>query len=163
MKSFKRYLFTIGATAVVTIAIALALFGTPTAGAQPGPAPTPAEKQAPPQTTPPAPAPAPAAAGAPAKTWYDELAARPIMEEGTFWMPKSVNAVADDSDRMFYAVLALSAFFFFAITAAVIYLVWKYRHRPGHKAEPSAGHNDALEITWTVIPTIITVFLFYYG
>ena len=85
------------------------------------------------------------------------------MEEGTFWMPKSVNAVADDSDRMFYAVLALSAFFFFAITAAVIYLVWKYRHRPGHKAEPSAGHNDALEITWTVIPTIITVFLFYYG
>ena len=25
------------------------------------------------------------------------------------------------------------------------------------------AHNDALEITWTVIPTIICVFLFYYG
>jgi cytochrome c oxidase subunit 2 len=60
-------------------------------------------------------------------------------------------------------VLALSAFFFFAIMIAVIYLVWKYRHRPGHKAEPSPAHHDALEITWTIIPTIISVFLFYYG
>lgn len=78
-------------------------------------------------------------------------------------MPKAVNVVADDSDFMFISVLALSTFFFFAITAAVIYLVVKYRHRPGHKAEPSSAHNDALEITWTVIPTIICVFLFYYG
>ncbi len=78
-------------------------------------------------------------------------------------MPKAVNAPADDSDMMFYAVLALSAFFFFGITFAVIYFCWKYRHRPGHKAQPSASHNDALEITWTVIPTIIVVFLFWYG
>jgi cytochrome c oxidase subunit II len=85
------------------------------------------------------------------------------MEDGTYWMPKSVNEIADDSDRMFYATLALSAFFFFAIAGAVVYLVVKYRHRPGHKPEPSAAHNDPLEITWTVIPTIITVFLFYYG
>jgi cytochrome c oxidase subunit 2 len=95
--------------------------------------------------------------------WYDVLANKPIEEEGTFWMPKSVNEAADDSDLMFYSVLALSAFFFFAITAAVIYLVIKYRHRPGHKPEPSSAHNDALEITWTIIPTIICVFLFWYG
>jgi len=86
-----------------------------------------------------------------------------VQEHGTFWMPKAVNAIADDSDAMFYAVLGLSAFFFFAIAAAVIYFVIKYRHRPGMKPQPSAGHNDALEITWTIIPTIITVFLFYYG
>ena len=95
--------------------------------------------------------------------WYDILANKPIEEEGTFWMPKSVNEPADDSDLMFYSVLALSAFFFFAITGAVIYLVWKYRHRPGHKPQPSSAHNDALEITWTIIPTIICVFLFWYG
>lgn len=95
--------------------------------------------------------------------WYDKLANKEIEEEGTFWMPKAVNAAADDSDLMFYAVLALSVFFFFGIAFAVVYLVWKYRHRPGHKAQPSAAHNDAMEITWTVIPTIITVFLFWYG
>ena len=60
-------------------------------------------------------------------------------------------------------MLALSAIFFFAIAGAVVYLVIKYRHRPGHKPIPSPAHNDAMEITWTVIPTIICVFLFYYG
>lgn len=105
-----------------------------------------------------------AAPGGPAGVaWYDQLANLPIQEDGTFWMPKAVNSAADESDMMFYAVLALSTFFFLAILIAVVYLVIKYRHRPGHKAEPSAAHNDVLEITWTVIPTIICVFLFWYG
>jgi cytochrome c oxidase subunit 2 len=78
-------------------------------------------------------------------------------------MPKSVNSAADDSDFMFYSVLALSIFFFFGIAACTIYFVIKYRHRPGHKPQPSAAHNDAMEVTWTVIPTLITVFLFWYG
>ncbi|HEY3806275.1 MAG TPA: cytochrome c oxidase subunit II [Kofleriaceae bacterium] len=97
------------------------------------------------------------------KAWYDVLADLQIEESGNFFLPRAVNKVADDSDRMFIAVLALSVFFFVAIAGVVIYFVIKYRHRPGHKAEPSAGHNDTLEITWTVIPTIICVFLFWYG
>jgi cytochrome c oxidase subunit 2 len=97
------------------------------------------------------------------KAWYDVLADMNIEEQGTFWMPKAVNKVADDSDLMFYSVLALSIFFFAGIAFCTIYFVIKYRHRPGHKAEPSASHNDTMEITWTVIPTLITVFLFWYG
>jgi cytochrome c oxidase subunit II len=143
----------------LVVATAVVWLGT-LALAQPAPAPEPAPAGDP------AAAPAPAAAGAdasPGITWYEELANRPIQEEGNFWMPKSVNRAADASDFMFYAVLALSIFFFVAITLAVVYFTWKYRHRPGHKAEPSSAHNDALEITWTVIPTIIVVFLFWYG
>ncbi|MCB9559298.1 MAG: cytochrome c oxidase subunit II [Kofleriaceae bacterium] len=64
---------------------------------------------------------------------------------------------------MFYAVLGLSIFFFVGITFFVVYFTIKYRHRPGHKAQPSPAHNDAMEITWTVIPTIICVFLFLGG
>ncbi len=104
-----------------------------------------------------------APAGSAKIAWYDVEANLPVDEYGTFWMPKSVNREADDSDMMFYAVLALSVFFFVAIAALVVYFTWKYRHRPGHKSEPSASHHDVLEITWTVIPTIIVVFLFYYG
>jgi len=98
-----------------------------------------------------------------AKYWFDLLADKPVEEYQNFWLPKAVNLAADDSDLMYIAVLALSAFFFFAITGAVVYFVVKYRHRPGHKPQPSPAHNDALEITWTVIPTIMVVFLFYYG
>jgi cytochrome c oxidase subunit 2 len=100
-----------------------------------------------------------------AKQWYDLLVNRQVedLKGGNFWMPKAVNLTADDSDLMYYAVLGLSLFFFVGILGAVVYFVVKYRHRPGHKPEPSPAHNDALEITWTVIPTIICVFLFYYG
>ena len=113
---------------------------------------------------------APTAAGAPAPAtaeiaWFEKLVNKPVQdfEGGNFWMPKYVNSVTDSSDMMYMSVLALSAFFFFGIAGAVIYLTIKFRHRPGHKAQPSPSHNDAMEITWTIIPTIISVFLFYYG
>jgi len=104
-----------------------------------------------------------AATPAAGMAWYDQLAARPKDTSTNFWLPKAVNRDADDSDMMFYAILALNIFFFLGITVAVVYFVWKYRARPGHKAQPSAAHNDALEITWTIIPTIIVVFLFWFG
>lgn len=102
--------------------------------------------------------------GAPgAKSWWETEAEKDYEHYGTYWLPIAASRTADGPDSMFIWVLGLSAFFFFAITGAIVYLVIKYRHRPGHKAEPSPAHNDALEITWTVIPTIICVFLFVYG
>jgi cytochrome c oxidase subunit II len=170
MKSFYRYAALIIVTGSLTLGIAFAIFGSPSAVAQPTPAPTGSAAPAPAGSDAPAPtagapagAPAPAPATATPKKWWEMVADHPIEEDGNFWMPKSVNLEADSTDQMYYSVLALSAVFFFGITIAVVYLVWKYRHRPGHKAEPSASHHDAMEITWTVIPTIITVFLFYYG
>lgn len=169
MKTFGRYAALILVTGAITLGVALAIFGSPTAVAQPSPMPDGSAAPAPAGSAAPAPAPAPAPAGggsaapAPTKNWYELLADKPIEEDGNFWMPKSVNLEADSTDQMYYGVLALSAVFFFLIAAAVIYLTVKYRHRPGHKAQPSPAHHDVLEITWTIIPTIISVFLFYYG
>ena len=145
----------------------------PTAAIAPAPVAAPADvtpAAAPAATAPAATAPAAtapvadaAAASKPTKMWFDLLAEKPWETSSNFWMPKAVNSAATGSDVMFYAVLGLSFFFFFAISGAVIGMVIKYRHRPGHKAMPSPAHNDAMEITWTVIPTIICVFLFIYG
>jgi cytochrome c oxidase subunit II len=112
-----------------------------------------------------APAPDPAQGGVVpvGDPWYELEADKPHDTSGNYWLPKAVNRVTNASDMMFYAVLGLSIFFFVAITAAVVFFCIKYRHRPGHKPQPSSAHNDALEITWTVIPTIICVFLFIYG
>jgi cytochrome c oxidase subunit 2 len=141
--------------------------GAPAAAPADGTAPAaaPADGTAPAAApAPPTGAPAAAAAAAPmAPAWYEELASKPHELGGNFWVPEAVNLAGDGSDNLYYGVLGMSFFFFFAITGAVVYFVIKYRHRPGHKAEPSAAHNDALEITWTVIPTIICVFLFLFG
>lgn len=159
---------------VISWTVCLTL-GAASAMAQPAAPPAPAMEAAPvaaPAAAEPAPAaaePAPdATAGKDAKvaateSWYEKEAAQPWAQHETFWMPPLANTAAGGSDSMFYAVLALSIFFFVAITAATVYFVIKYRHRPGHKAEPSPSHSDTLEITWTVIPTIIVVFLFVFG
>ncbi|HUQ04639.1 MAG TPA: cytochrome c oxidase subunit II transmembrane domain-containing protein, partial [Kofleriaceae bacterium] len=107
---------------------------------------------------------APAAAAPPAEaTWWEKKAAQPYVYEGTYWLPPAASKDAKGPDDLFIWVLGLSFFFFFAILIVVVYFVIKYRHKPGRKPEPSAAHNDVLEITWTVIPTIICVLLFVYG
>ena len=82
---------------------------------------------------------------------------------GTYWMPDQSSNMAGSVDWLFYGILGLCVFCFIGITVATIYFTWKYRARPGHKAQPSASHNDQLEITWTVIPSIIVVIIFVLG
>ncbi|MBK9031132.1 MAG: cytochrome c oxidase subunit II [Myxococcales bacterium] len=140
----------------------------PTAAAAAAAAPDPAAA-APDQAAPPAPpaAPAPAAEAPGATPWWEVLVGdikdAKYEHNGNYWLPPSASTGAHGPDMLYIAMIGMSAFFFFAITGAIIYLVIKYRHRPGHKAQPSPSHSDALEITWTVIPTIICVILFVYG
>lgn len=80
-----------------------------------------------------------------------------------FWLPEQASTVAGDTDRLYNAITWLSVFFFVLITVLLVAFVIKYRHKPGEKRDVSASHSMALEITWTVIPSIIVVFLYYYG
>jgi cytochrome c oxidase subunit 2 len=58
----------------------------------------------------------------------------------------------------------LSVFFFVLITAMLIAFIVKYRHREdGVKHDPAAGHSTALELTWTLIPTVLVLVIFYIG
>jgi cytochrome c oxidase subunit 2 len=82
---------------------------------------------------------------------------------GTVWLPRQASVAADNVDFWFDMVLWLSVICFFGITFAVVYFVWKYRARPGHKAQPSSHHNDVVETIWTVIPSLICVALFVGG
>jgi cytochrome c oxidase subunit II len=107
---------------------------------------------------------APAAQGA--ATGGETLAAwqRPVdADPGSFWMPVQATDQAGGIDWLYYGTLGLTIFWFLVITIAVVYFCIKYRARPGHKAQPSSDHNDALEITWTIVPSIIVVILFVLG
>jgi cytochrome c oxidase subunit II len=88
---------------------------------------------------------------------------RTDIEGGTYWMPPAASVNVDDVDWLFYGILGLSAFCFIGITVVVVYFAWKYRQRPGHKAEPSISHSDPLEMTWTIIPSIACVIIFIFG
>jgi len=83
--------------------------------------------------------------------------------EKTFWFPEQASTFAPEIDNFYYAILYISYVFFFLIIAPMGYFMWKYRMRPGYKGAPEALHNNALEITWTVIPTFIVVWIFARG
>lgn len=80
-----------------------------------------------------------------------------------FWMPVDGSTHTVHTDWLFYGILGLTFFCFIGIASAVVYFVWKYRAREGHEAKKSSSHNDALEITWTIIPSLICVFIFVWG
>jgi hypothetical protein len=88
---------------------------------------------------------------------------RTDVEPGNYWMPVANSDMAEHVDGLFIAILAISIFCFAGITIAVVYFAWRYRHRAGHTAPESSSHNDTLEITWTIIPSIICVIIFLFG
>jgi cytochrome c oxidase subunit 2 len=83
--------------------------------------------------------------------------------DGGYWMPRQSSTVAGDVDNVFDFIYWLSLFFFVLITVMLIAFIWKYRHREGVRHEPAAGHSTALELTWTLIPTVLVLVIFYFG
>ncbi len=87
-----------------------------------------------------------------------------IQTDGTFWMPVQASAGAEPVDRVFSFIFWVSVFFFVLIVALMVAFVVRYRRRPGREdAEDSAHHSTALELTWTLIPIAIVVFIFAWG
>jgi cytochrome c oxidase subunit 2 len=80
-----------------------------------------------------------------------------------FWLPRQASSGAAGVDFLFHAITSISTFFFALICALLVYFVWKYRARPGHRAQPSPTHNQALEITWTIVPLAIVIWIFWEG
>jgi len=79
------------------------------------------------------------------------------------YLPPKASTIAPEVDRVFNAILIITAFFCLLIFTGVTVFAIKYRHRPGHEGGESPGHSTALELTWTIVPTIIVLVIFYYG
>lgn len=80
----------------------------------------------------------------------------------TFWLPEQASTVAPKVDWLFYFILYLCYFFFFLIVVMMLGFVIKYRKRPGAEEHPApAGHSMALEMLWTIPPTLIVLYIAY--
>ena len=83
----------------------------------------------------------------------------------SFQLPEPMSSVAPVVDTLYMQIYWLSVVFFVGIVGAMLYLAWKYRKRPGHKAE-APTHSvfmDRLELFWTVAPIFILIPLFHEG
>lgn len=69
---------------------------------------------------------------------------------------------AEKVDSIFLFVFALSVAFLIAITGVMIYFVIRYSRKRNPKPSP-VGHHTLLEVTWTVVPLLLFLAIFYYG
>ena len=73
-----------------------------------------------------------------------------------------VSNFANSVDGTFLFTLIVSIFFLLLITITMLYFVYKYNRKRNPKAV-NVHSNTALEVTWTVIPTILVLIMFWFG
>ncbi|HET9346194.1 MAG TPA: cytochrome c oxidase subunit II [Candidatus Limnocylindrales bacterium] len=80
----------------------------------------------------------------------------------SFWPPEPVSAQGRAINDLYTIVFIIAAIIFFVVEGLIVWTVIRYRRRPGDDELPpqTHGHNLA-EIVWTVIPTVIVIFLFF--
>lgn len=88
-----------------------------------------------------------------------------MKSEGTFLLPPQASTFAPHVDALYMFVYWLSVFFFFVITIGTVYFAWRYRKKKNeaYRLTSSLSHNTALEIVWSVIPTILFMIIFFWG
>jgi len=81
----------------------------------------------------------------------------------TFWLPPRASSTAHYTDSLFNFIFWIAAFFFALIVVLMVVFVFKYLRRAGRRAEKTATHSLWLEITWSAIPLVIVIAIFYMG
>jgi cytochrome c oxidase subunit 2 len=61
----------------------------------------------------------------------------------------------------FYLIAGISLVFLVGLTILMLYFVFRYNRKKNKNATQIEG-NNFLEITWTVIPILLSLVMFYY-
>lgn len=77
-------------------------------------------------------------------------------------MSSGASNFVESVDGVFLLSIIISVFFLVLITSLMIYFVFKYNRKRNPKAV-NVHSNTLLEVTWTIIPTILVLILFWYG
>jgi cytochrome c oxidase subunit 2 len=75
-----------------------------------------------------------------------------------YWAPLNATEGGKQTDAILNVIFYLTAAVFILVQSVFIYYLIRYRRRPGVKAHYSHG-NNALELIWTALPTVIFLWL----
>ena len=79
------------------------------------------------------------------------------------FMPEGATDWAEKVDWINNWISVVSAFCTFAITGVMIYFAIKYKDKGDGKATSFVSHNSTIETIWTVVPTVVCLYVFAYG
>jgi len=85
------------------------------------------------------------------------------MEALRAWMlPLQGSDFAKEIDWIYMGLFWLCALLFIGIVGATVYFSWRFRYKAG-RVTPHQTHNTMLEITWSVLPLLLCVVIFFVG
>jgi cytochrome c oxidase subunit II len=74
------------------------------------------------------------------------------------YLPENIATYGAEIDSLFYLIYYITGAAFLLVTVCLAFFLVFYRSRPGHRARYTHG-NTALEMTWTIVPSLILVVL----
>jgi cytochrome c oxidase subunit II len=77
--------------------------------------------------------------------------------------PRAASSIAQGVDNLYFVLTVITLFFTIVIFSTIFYFMIKYRRRSPDEIPPDTKEHLGLELTWTLIPTLITVFLFIWA
>ena len=93
------------------------------------------------------------------------LAVLVVLNASSVWnsfFPPEAKSVQGQAIRNLYdVVFAIAVVIFLIVEGLIIWTVLRYRRKPGDDELPPQTHgNNLAEVTWTLIPTVIVIFMF---
>jgi cytochrome c oxidase subunit 2 len=85
------------------------------------------------------------------------------MWSGTPLFPERASTIAGRVDALYFFLVGISVFFSLMIAGLIVYYAVKYRRRSPTSVGALIHGGLFLEITWTVIPLLITLVIFVWG
>jgi len=86
-----------------------------------------------------------------------------MIDEGFRLFPEQASTVAPQIDALYFFLLAVSGFFTLLIAALIVFFAVRYRRGSTVDRTRSESHQTAIEITWIVVPLILTMIMFGWG
>ena len=77
--------------------------------------------------------------------------------------PPNASSVATEMDLLYLFIVAVSAFFAIVVTALVVVFAIKFKRRHPDDVGKDIHGSLALELTWTIIPFILSMMMFIWG
>lgn len=81
----------------------------------------------------------------------------------TFWFPVQASTDAHKVDWLFYFIYYVSLVFFVLIAVLLFWFCIRYRRTHEDQIPGRITHNTALELSWTILPSILLVPMFWWG
>ncbi|MBE0577771.1 MAG: cytochrome c oxidase subunit II [Desulfuromonadales bacterium] len=77
--------------------------------------------------------------------------------------PQPLITTTEAVDKAFYIIFGISGVMLLGVTVVMIYFVWRYNRKRYPVPLSQKNTNLWLETTWTIIPTILVMVMFWYG